>query len=464
MKSNNSKNKLLNISLLLLGLVLIFSFCTNSDAAANTQSIYVNGSSGNDAWDGTSSTHIGTNIGPKKTIKSGLGVVSAGGTVNIAGGTYNEHSMVLNKNMIIQGGSQDYVIIDAKFMDRIFTVKPGVKVTMNYLKLFHGKSTHNGGAIFSEGTLTMNNCRVKYTKLTGTSGGAILNNLGSLTVNQCDVSYNCAPMAAGIYTHSGTTTIKDSTLNYNNASGGAGGAAVNSKGSLTLINDKFEYNKATPGFGGAIYNYQGRLNVSSTVFKSNSSPKGGAAIYTQDSVGTVYFIKNTFLYNNAYKGRGGGLYHCHGTIIMKENIFTENKAAFNGGAIYLDSAFQPSVSYTKLNMENSTFTSNLAKNYGGAIYDNGTLTITNCTFTSNSASNISGGAITNAQGVLNVTTSTFKSNKAPNHYGGGIYNYAGKATVTCSNFTNNTAYRGGAMYNDHGSLTSTKNTFANNKP
>jgi predicted outer membrane repeat protein len=239
---------------------------------------------------------------------------------------------------------------------------------------------------------------------------------------------------------------------------------VNNKGSLTVTNCKLGDNKATPGFGGAIYNFLGRFKVTGTTFTNNTSPKGGGAIYTQDSVGTIYLTNNTFSYNNAYNGRGGGLYHCHGTINMTDNIFTGNKASINGGAIYLDSTQHPSISYTKLYIKNSNFKSNLATNYAGAIYNNGTLSVNSCNFTSNSASTVSGGAITNAQGVLSVTKSTFNSNKAPKHYGGGIYNYRGKATVTYSNFTSNTAYRGGAMYNDHGSLTSTKNVFLNNKP
>jgi predicted outer membrane repeat protein len=457
-------SKIINIFLIFLGLVVLLTISSPSSSAADTLNIYVNGTSGNDAWDGTSPIHTDGTIGPKKTVKSGVGAVSAGGMVNIAGGTYKEHDIDLTRNMTIQGGSQKNVIIDAQSLDRIFNVKSGVKVTLKYLRLINGQTPYSGGAIYSQGSLNVYNCTIKNNKIPNQSGGAIYNKQGYLLVNKCDISYNTATIAGAIYTYYGSTIIKDSSLNYNRATNGAGGALVNNKGSLTLSNNKFGNNKATPGFGGVVYNFLGKLKVTDTQFTNNTSPKGGGAVYTQDNVGDMYFTGNTFTNNSAYSGRGGALYHCHGTLIMSGNVFSGNKASINGGAIYIDSTQHPSVSYSKMYMDNTTFTSNQSNNYAGAIYNNGTLTVTSCTFTNNTASTISGGAITNAEGVLKVTKSTFTGNRAPNHYGGGVYNYHGKATVTYCKFTSNSAYKGGAIYNDGGSLTSTNNTFQNNKP
>ena len=64
--------------------------------------LYVNGNIGNDGWDGTSPTHSGGSVGPKKTIKSAISASQNGGTINIAAGTYkgsdNRH---LNINYMI---------------------------------------------------------------------------------------------------------------------------------------------------------------------------------------------------------------------------------------------------------------------------------------------------------------------------------------------------------------------------
>ena len=58
MKINKNSTKIFKISLFLLGIGIIFSIGINTTAAANTSNIYVNGSSGNDNWNGLNSTYI----------------------------------------------------------------------------------------------------------------------------------------------------------------------------------------------------------------------------------------------------------------------------------------------------------------------------------------------------------------------------------------------------------------------
>ena len=86
-------------------------------------------------------------------------------------------------------------------------------------------------------------------------------------------------------------------------------------------------------------------------------------------------------------------------------------------------------------------------NYGGAILNHGTLTITCSTLTNNGA--IDGGAIF-SDGTLTITGSTLSDNAAA--YGGGIYN-AGTATVSDGTaLSDNGASYGGGIYNG-GALT-----------
>jgi len=73
-----------------LALVLSFSLVTATPVAAATP-IYVNDTTGDDTWDGTSPTWVSGTIGPKKTIQAGINVVDPGGTVNVAAGTYTEN-------------------------------------------------------------------------------------------------------------------------------------------------------------------------------------------------------------------------------------------------------------------------------------------------------------------------------------------------------------------------------------
>ena len=120
---------------------------------------------------------------------------------------------------------------------------------------------------------------------------------------------------------------------------------------------------------------------------------------------------------------------------------------------------------TNVVINNLTLTNAINTNYGGAIYNDGGLTIENSTFTGNSAPHGLGGAIYNYDGALTVDNSTFTNNNASEGAGGAIYNFDGALTVDNNTFTGNAANvgYGGAIYNDIGStLTGTNDIFTNN--
>ncbi len=111
-----------------------------------------------------------------------------------------------------------------------------------------------------------------------------------------------------------------------------------------------------------------------------------------------------------------------------------------------------------LTVSNSTFANNTAPSgYGGAVYNralvghpiDGLLTLTNDTFSSNSASHA--GAIDNwAGGDVVINNSTFDGNSATQN-GGAILNEWGTVEIADSTFTGNTAgLSGGAIMNESG--------------
>ena len=148
---------------------------------------------------------------------------------------------------------------------------------------------------------------------------------------------------------------------------------------------------------------------------------------------------------------GGGIYN-KGTLTVTNSTFSDNNAAlYYGGGIYSNSG--------TLTVADSTFSGNSAS-YGGGIYSNsGTLTVTSSTFSGNSANY--GGGIYRTSGTLIVTNSTFSGNSADN--GGGIYITAlTTLTVTSSTFSGNSANYGGGIYNYLGTVTLTNSTFSGN--
>jgi predicted outer membrane repeat protein len=149
-----------------------------------------------------------------------------------------------------------------------------------------------------------------------------------------------------------------------------------------------------------------------------------------------------------------------GSDSINNLALTNGQVTGSGGAILVDSG-------ASLSVGNDTFTNNTAAGVngsGGAIENQGTLTVANCRFISN-GSNIYGGAIDTglgASGPLSVSASTFNGNTATS---GGAINTASTATFTNNTFQSNQANgsggTGGAI-NAEASITLSGNSFTNN--
>jgi len=89
--------------------------------------------------------------------------------------------------------------------------------------------------------------------------------------------------------------------------------------------------------------------------------------------------------------------------------------------------------------------------WGGAILNEGTLTLSSCTVSANRAYASDwqggGGGIANVGGSLTVTNCTLSGNSS-GRGGGGILNFGGTLTVTGSTISGNSAAYGGGIYNE----------------
>ncbi|MDI6723994.1 MAG: hypothetical protein QMD61_05055 [Methanobacterium sp.] len=366
---------------------------------------------------GNDTTGDGSQGNPYKTIAKGISMVSPGGTVHVANGTYTgtgNVNLTINKNVTINGESRDSAIIDRQNLNRIFIISSGYNITLTNLTLRNGlASNSNGGAIQNNGgTLTINNC-------------ALTNNRASRTAD------STAVYGGAIY-NTGTLTINNSIFTGNTVTSGslndAFGGAIYSTGSITITGSTFSGNNATSSSGtanddgGAIYT-NGNLNIDNSSFTNNTAGQDGGAIYSNS---------NLSINNSSFTSNAGGM--------------TNNGA---GGAICIGDG---SILGMNLTITNSTFTGNSGQ-HGGALWTNAgsssnPAVITNTTFTGNTGTY--GGAIRN-WGILNITKSSFTGNSGTE--GGAINNYnSGRAvlTVTESNLIDNTATTGGALYNDGG--------------
>lgn len=159
------------------------------------------------------------------------------------------------------------------------------------------------------------------------------------------------------------------------------------------------------------YGYGGTSQVNKIYFDGNSSDIGGDDPFIVVS-GNVDFNMCDFV-NCFYSGG-------------------------NGGALYISSG--------EVNLSSCSFLDNCA-DYGGAVFNRGTLTIDNCTIKSNWAEDM-GGSIYNA-GTLTIRNTEIKDSTA--RIGGGIYNNSSAELYNSLVWSNTASIHGSDLANE-GSL------------
>ena len=188
-------------------------------------------------------------------------------------------------------------------------------------------------------------------------------------------------------------------------------------------NNTFNGNTAS-AHGGVIYN-QGSVTIGKTgavnVFDRNTATNNGGAIANTEPTSQLKLEGESNTFTNNVAAYGGVIYNSNGKVeIVGSSSFEENEATTgNGGAI----ASYGADSTLTIDGESHAFTKNTSANYGGAVYNIGTMSLKGAvSFSENTAKNSgNGGAIYN-NGTLTVVgdSAEFKKNQARG--GGAIYN------------------------------------------
>ena len=291
-------------------------------------------------------------------IKNAVSTAQDGDTLSLAAGTYYDHDVVINKNLVITAPEyttgDPRAIIDAEKKGRVFNITPGVLVTLRNLMITNGSTIEYGGGVHNSGQATIQKC--KFTKNQALWGGAVYNNFySSISTTDCVFHLNTATAFGGAVKNEGSMTMTTCTLNSNTAPEGGAlnngltmdvrdcifmantasiGGVLNNYGQVNFVGCTFTRNSATIN-GGVVDNY-GATIFSDCTMTSNTAAQHGAVFH--NNVNFIEFTGCTITGNNA---PWGGVLSCfNGRITGHYNRITGNTGncalAVNGGEVQVE--------------------------------------------------------------------------------------------------------------------------------
>ena len=167
-------------------------------------------------------------------------------------------------------------------------------------------------------------------------------------------------------------------------------------------------------------------------FVDTSGDGGGIRV----AGGASLTLNSVIMLGNRVQGsgpRGGAIYN-NGTLSVNGNSDFFQNAAGNltsntntGGAIFNDGAASLNGSTDSAGIRSIVLSNNSAALEGGAIFNNGTMTLSDVSLSSDSA--FAGGAIVNNSGVMTLTETLVSSNHADTVGGGLVNEGAGELNV-----------------------------------
>ena len=195
---------------------------------------------------------------------------SVTGTITLTSG-----EIALDKNLIVSGPGADVLAVSGNNASRIFNVASNATVSVSGLTFKNGTDASGaGGGIHNAGTLTLLAC----------------------TISNCQAGAAGTPLSGGgaiFNATSGVLVVVNSTLDHNQATGGAGdesgGGIYNAGGSATISNSTVAANVAqgTNGFGGGVFNLSGSNVLISSTVALNSAAGAGGGVANSNGVFTV---------------------------------------------------------------------------------------------------------------------------------------------------------------------------------
>ncbi len=298
--------------------------------------------------DGVCQTTLGNGMCTLRAAIQESNALAGDDTIILLSGNYNltirdvqedlGHSgdLDITDNLTLIGADASKTIIDGQllFDDRIFHIaNEDATVQISGVTIRNGNMpSDNGGGIYNQGALTLNETTVTNNE-TDKKGGGVYNR-GELTLN--------------------STTVNNNRTNEKDGDGGG----IYNDGTATLNQSLVDNNKTDHCFfchGGGIYNHY-TMTISASYINENRASDSGGGIY---NLGTLALKNETIINNNKADSRGGGIFN-DGTLTINNSGIDWNSANSSGAGIY-NSGW--------LELFEALVHDNMASSRGGGIYN-----------------------------------------------------------------------------------------------
>ena len=349
--------------------------------------------------------------------------------------TDNNMGILISKDNFVLNGNG--FTIDGNKQSRIFNITAN-NVTLTNLILTGGNS-EKGGAIYTTGSLILNNVTFIDNYATKEGGAIELLSDNVLNINNSKFIDNYGGAGSSIYVEKGKLNLYnteftsdvhakrgqiiikeaegyvDNVTFANIISDYTPAIYMEKSKALTILNSKFINLAANISSGAIGHKSGGVLYIRNCEFINVTSAKNAGAILADitgmDNLrqGNVTILDTVF--RNTSSGFGGAYIQFGGKLIINNTEFTNCHATYNGGAVY--------ISYVdSAEINDCNFTSNGVDiiegypTYGGAmVIDMSTISINDSRFINNTAS--AGNAIYAYDTSYNIRNTLFENNTNP---------------------------------------------------
>jgi len=226
------------------------------------------------------------------SIREAAAAVPAGSVLRLAGGTFTEGGIVLDKDLFIVGAEDGKAIVQASesletATERVFSVQTGATVVIRNITMRHGHP--------------LGDCP---------RGGGAIANYGTLWLDRCILSDNIGQCGGALMNRDGIVFAFDSMFLRNESDGGVDSRGVQGMGS-----------------GGGIKNVKGEMLLDGCTIADNVARKKGGGI-KNCCLATLTMV-NCTVSGNACKS--GGV-HLNGPALIDHCTIAFNTAPFSLGA------------------------------------------------------------------------------------------------------------------------------------